>query len=119
MTFIPELYEGNPDILIPFKYNPLPVEEVKKIPGRMRDAGLKSWYVPDTKENRARFGLMVNQTVKAETRKSQPRQPTRAGQAARASHIKRIQQEYAAYILLRVRAVPLPLGQPGRKRYGR
>jgi hypothetical protein len=34
MTFTPDVHEGNPVILIRFKYNPLLVEEVKKLPGR-------------------------------------------------------------------------------------
>ena len=57
MTFTQEIYEGNPVILIRFEYDPLIVEEVKKIPCRKWSPSLKCWYVPDTHENRLRFGL--------------------------------------------------------------
>ncbi|MDR1461310.1 MAG: phage integrase N-terminal SAM-like domain-containing protein [Campylobacteraceae bacterium] len=60
MTYIPEVHEGLPVILIRFKYNPLLVDEVKKLPGRRWSQTLKCWYVPDTKENRTRFELPVS-----------------------------------------------------------
>ena len=60
MTFAPEIYENNPVISIRFKYDESLIEEVKKIPGRKWSQTKKFWYVPDTKENRARFGLPVS-----------------------------------------------------------
>ena len=60
MTFAPEVYENNQIILIRFKYDKSLVEEVKKISGRKWSQTLKCWYVPDTKENRSRFGLSVS-----------------------------------------------------------
>jgi site-specific recombinase XerD len=60
MTYTPSVHNGEPVILIRFKYDPELVAEVKKLPGRKWDASLKSWYVPDTRENRLRFGLPVS-----------------------------------------------------------
>jgi len=57
MTYKHDEYEGKPVILIQFEYDPLLVEEVKKIPGRKWSRTLKCWYVPDTQENNLRFGL--------------------------------------------------------------
>ena len=57
MTLMQEVFEGNPVITIRFKYDPGLVEEVKKIPGRKWSQTLKCWHVPDTQENRLRFGL--------------------------------------------------------------
>ena len=53
MIFTQEVFEGVPVIIIRFKYDPLLVEEVKKISGRKWSRTLKSWYVPDTPENRS------------------------------------------------------------------
>jgi hypothetical protein len=64
MTFIPEMHESNPIITIRFKYNPLLIEEVKKLPGRKWSQTLKCWYVPDTREYRARFGLPLKLSSK-------------------------------------------------------
>jgi site-specific recombinase XerD len=72
MTFIPEVHEGNPVILIRFKYNPLLVEEVKKLPGRRWSQALKCWYVPDTREYRARFGLPIKLPSKRKLEKVSP-----------------------------------------------
>jgi site-specific recombinase XerD len=59
ITYTPATRESKRVILIQFKFDRQIIDEVKKLPGRKWDAGLKSWYVPDTKENRARFGLPV------------------------------------------------------------
>ena len=53
MTLTQEVYKGNPVIMIRFKYDPLLVEEVKKLPGRKWSQSLKCWYLPDTPDNRA------------------------------------------------------------------
>ena len=58
MTFTQEAYKGNPVIMIRFDSTLMLVEEVKKIPGRKWSQTHKSWYVPDTPENRSRFELL-------------------------------------------------------------
>ena len=57
MTFTQEMYEGNPVIMIRFKYDPRLVAEARKIRGSKWIEKLKCWYVPDTQENRLSFGI--------------------------------------------------------------
>ena len=60
MKFVPDVYEGNPIIWIRFQYDQSLVNEVKMISGRKWSQTLKSWYVPDTQENRTRLGLPMS-----------------------------------------------------------
>ena len=57
MTFTQEVFEGNPVITVRFAYDPLLVEEVKKIPGRKWSEAQKCWYLPSTQENILRYCL--------------------------------------------------------------
>ena len=68
MTFTRDTYEGNQVIMIRFEYDPLLVEEVKRIPGSKWSNSRVCWYVPDTQENCLRFGLSapVSQPTKRE-----------------------------------------------------
>lgn len=50
-------YKGRPVIRLEFKYDPGIIAEIKKIRGRIYSATFKCWYVPDTGDNRRRFGL--------------------------------------------------------------
>jgi site-specific recombinase XerD len=72
ITYTPALHEGKPVILIRFDYDPRIVEDVKKLPGRRWDASLKCWYVPDTRENRSRFGLPIKLPTKRKLEKVNP-----------------------------------------------
>ena len=60
MTFTREVYEGYAVIIIRFAYSPRLVEEVKKLPGSNWSDMLKHWCVPDTRENRIRYGISIN-----------------------------------------------------------
>ncbi|MDR3203216.1 MAG: hypothetical protein LBV23_00515 [Deltaproteobacteria bacterium] len=71
-TKIPEAREGNPVIPVRFKYNPPVVDEVKKLPGRRWNRTLKCRYVPDTHENRSRFGLPTKLPSKRKHEKVSP-----------------------------------------------
>ena len=57
MTYMQGEYEGKPVILIKFEYDPVLVDEVKKIPGSKWSSAIRCWYVPDTQENCLLFGL--------------------------------------------------------------
>ena len=50
-------YKGRPVIRLDFPYDKSIIEEVRAIRGRIWSVTNKSWYVPDTGENRRRFGI--------------------------------------------------------------
>lgn len=50
-------HRGESRIVIPFEYDVTVNQSIRKIPGSTFSRTLKSWHVPDTKENRERFGL--------------------------------------------------------------
>ncbi len=50
-------YKGRPVIRLEFKYDAGIITEIKKIRGRIYSATFKCWYIPDTSDNRRRYGL--------------------------------------------------------------
>ena len=58
-TIVAELqdYKGRTMIRLDFPYDKTIIEEVRAIRGRIWSVTYKSWYVPDTSDNRRRFGL--------------------------------------------------------------
>jgi integrase/recombinase XerD len=72
ITYTPVSHEGKRVILIQFKYDQRIIENVKKLPGRKWDPALKSWHVPDTEENRERFGLSIKLPAKRKLEKVSP-----------------------------------------------
>lgn len=50
-------YKGRPMIRLEFKYDAGIIAEIKKIRGRIYSATFKCWYIPDTSDNRRRYGL--------------------------------------------------------------
>ena len=71
MIFTRDVYEGNPIIMIRFEYDPFLAEEVKRIPDKIWSQSLKCWYVPDTPENKKRYGLSAS--VGHQTKKNSPK----------------------------------------------
>jgi site-specific recombinase XerD len=59
VTYTADEYKGERVILVKFKYDQQLVDEVKKLPERRWSRTLKCWYVPDTSENRDKFGMNV------------------------------------------------------------
>lgn len=52
-------YKGRSMIKLEFRYDQAIIDEIKAIRGRVWSATYKCWYVPDTGDNRRRFGLSV------------------------------------------------------------
>lgn len=50
-------YKGRTMIQLEFKYDAEIITQVKAIHGRVWSLTFKSWYIPDTNENRKKFGL--------------------------------------------------------------
>jgi len=50
-------YKGRTMICLEFNYNTEIIKQIKAIPGRVWSLTNKCWYVPDTQNNRQRFGV--------------------------------------------------------------
>ncbi|HEY6977913.1 MAG TPA: phage integrase N-terminal SAM-like domain-containing protein [Chitinophagaceae bacterium] len=55
--FEPIIYKGSPRIKVSFENNDAWNKRMKQVPGAMWSMTLRSWHIPDTKENRERCGL--------------------------------------------------------------
>ena len=53
------IHKGQKRIAVGFSNTPELVERFKKIAGRQWSQSLKTWHLPDTKENRDRFGIIL------------------------------------------------------------
>lgn len=56
-------YKGRPVIRLDFTYDITIISEVRAIRGRTWSVTNKCWYVPDTSENRRRFGISAFENV--------------------------------------------------------
>ncbi len=57
ITAILHEYNGRTMIRLEFKYDNSIIEEIKAIRGRIWSVTFRCWYVPDTADNRLRFGI--------------------------------------------------------------